>query len=863
MTKTSHIKFSSNLLWSAASLALLSALPMSQAAAQDKTKADSKDDNVSELIVTAQKREQRLKDVPIVVTTLSGKLLQNAGVHDIRELTILTPGLTVTSTSNESIVTARIRGVGTVGDNPGLESSVGVVIDGVYRARNGVGFGDLGEMERIEVIKGPQGTLFGKNTSAGVINVSTKAPSFKFGMDAELTGGNFGAQGEAFGITGPLVADQVAGRLYVAHRERNGFLNINKGIGPRTTLKDQDQNFTTARGQLLAIPNADSSIRIIADYTHRNENCCSAVQFRIGPTAAIVNALSGGNGVATTANPSARLAYANRSTAQVITDGGVSAEGKFKIAGLGTLTSITAVRDWKTTNAQDIDFTGADILYRNGDGNYMTRIKNYSQEFRLAGSTDKLNWIVGTFLAAEDLTHTDSYNYGSSYETYLSLILSGGTNPGLVSALSAKAPGTTFAPGLDVTDNYQTKSKYWAIFTNDNWKLSDAFEVTMGLRYTSENKQVDAMYKNLDGGAALAALTQFGISKAQFAGGGLAAITNPTWKALFTSGAASTVVGTLDQPWANPAFNGLVRHEGKTASKATGTFKAAYRWSPELMTYASYAKGYKAGGFNLDRTQTATAAGIAPDASLYFLPETVDSYELGAKTSLFGDKLLFNLAAYDQKFHNFQLNTFLGTAFVVESIPEVRSKGIDADIYWATPIKGLGFQGGVNLADTKYSTFTAAQLLNSTHFPGISLLPGNTISFAPKTSATAALTWAGLMGDLKGSWNLSAKYTSKYNTGSDLIPFKEQQAFTLVNARLGIGAPNSSWTFELWGQNLSNVTYKQVAFNGPLQGSGFQSTVQAGGSNPGTYYNSALDSNTYDAFMGAPRTYGVTLRLKY
>jgi iron complex outermembrane receptor protein len=140
---------------------------------------------VDSIVVTAQKREQNLQDVPVVVTAVGAKLLRDTGVKDIKDLTILTPGLTVTSTTSEASTTARIRGVGTVGDNPGLESSVGVVIDGVYRPRNGVGFGDLGEMERIEVLKGPQGTLFGKNTSAGVINIVTKEPEFGFGANAE------------------------------------------------------------------------------------------------------------------------------------------------------------------------------------------------------------------------------------------------------------------------------------------------------------------------------------------------------------------------------------------------------------------------------------------------------------------------------------------------------------------------------------------------------------------------------------------------------------------------------------------------------------------------------------------------------
>src|SRR5687767_11886278 len=170
-----------------AGLALLGAPGLAAAQAQ----ADN-DATVDEIVVTAQMREQSLQDVPIVVTSVNAQQLRDAGVRDIKDLTIVAPGLTVTSTSSSAVTTARIRGIGTVGDNPGLESSVGIVIDGVYRPRNGVAFSDLGETERIEVLKGPQGTLFGKNTSAGVISVVTARPEFDFKSNVELTAGNYG-----------------------------------------------------------------------------------------------------------------------------------------------------------------------------------------------------------------------------------------------------------------------------------------------------------------------------------------------------------------------------------------------------------------------------------------------------------------------------------------------------------------------------------------------------------------------------------------------------------------------------------------------------------------------------------------------
>ncbi len=185
------------------------------------------------LVVTAQKREEVMQDVPIAVTALSQQTLQDTGVRDIKDLQILVPGLTVTSTQSETITTARIRGIGTVGDNVGLESSVGVVIDGVYRSRNSTGFGDLGELERIEVLKGPQGTLFGKNTSSGVINVVTRKPGFERTADGEVTFGNYSALGLAGSFNTPL-GDYAALRVYAAHRNRDGWMTVKTGAGPRS-----------------------------------------------------------------------------------------------------------------------------------------------------------------------------------------------------------------------------------------------------------------------------------------------------------------------------------------------------------------------------------------------------------------------------------------------------------------------------------------------------------------------------------------------------------------------------------------------------------------------------------------------------
>ena len=827
---------------SAVVLAGLGASSAAQAQTSDVQTVDS-------IIVTAQKREQNLQDVPVVVTAVGAKLLQDTGVRDIKDLTILTPGLTVTSTSSEASTTARVRGVGTVGDNPGLESSVGVVIDGVYRPRNGVGFGDLGEMERIEVLKGPQGTLFGKNTSAGVINVVTKEPEFGFGGSGELTFGNYGAKGAAASVTGPLYEDKLAGRLYVAARKRDGYNDVVTGNGPSKRDEDADSNFYTVRGQLLFVPDDKATFRVIADYTRRDENCCGAVQIRTGPTAAILALVSGqSTPVATTADPFARVAYSNRGAPAKIVDKGVSLQGDIDLP-FGSLTSISAIRDWRTDNGQDADFSLADLAYRNKDGTNYSEFRTYTQELRLAGKTDKFDWLVGAFLADERLETRANFLYGNDYEQYLGRLLSRSTaNPAgianFISILTGRAPNTTFTPGQGLYDRYNQRATTVALFTNDTWHVTDAFEITAGLRYTSEEKKLDTYQTNSDGGIGC--------------GTALSAAGQARIASIVGAAATPTVIGNLCLPWANPLFNGRGTKQERSDKEWSGTLKASYRLSPEVFTYASFARGYKGGGFNLDRTQSSNglpsgASGVTPIYDTSFPAEFVDSYEIGIKNTLFNRTVLFNVSAFSQKFTDFQLNTFLGTSFVVRSIPEVNSKGVDADFLWFTPVHGLTVQSGFTYADTKYGK----QAIPNDPGNALALLPGSNLSLAPKYSASGSLTYETPVGDnLKARFNIGAKYSSSYNTGSDLFPPKVQKAYTVVNGRVGVGSADDHWTLELWAQPLFNEKYYQVAFNGTLQGSSGLSATQ-------NTYNAALDTITYDAFLGAPRTYGVTLRSKF
>jgi iron complex outermembrane recepter protein len=771
---------------------------------------------LSDLVVTASKREQSLTEAPLSLTYIPGALAQDAGVHDIKDLQVLVPSLLVASTSNPTYTTARIRGVGTVGDNPGLESSVGVVIDGVQRSRNGVALTDLGELERIEVLKGPQGTVFGKSTSAGVINVLTKAPAWTFGAEGELTVGEHGARGVSAAVTGPIVDDILAGRLYAASRVRDGYYAISTGEGPRTETRDDDQDLQTIRGQLLWKIAPAATLRVIGDWTRREENCCVGVTVRTGPSAPWVDSLAADNGVLAPADPGARRANWNRNTHAFIDDQGLSAELNWDSGG-AALTSLTAWRLWDADLGQDWDFTSADVAYRPDDGAFGARFETISQELRLAGASERLDWMVGAYYGQEDLTRTDALYYGADYEAYLGLVLTGGANPNRVSELTGLPVGASYVNGQGERDAYDHETRTWALFTDNTLHIAPGLDLNAGLRFTADKKTVDARYSNTDGGRACAA-------------------------ALARS-AAST--GTLCLPWSNPAFNNLTLSQSLSDENTSGQVKLIGRPNERIGVYVGYARGYKAGGFNLDRAQT----NLIADRSTAFPAETVRSADLGVKTNWMDGRLIVNASLFDMRFDDFQLNTFLGTTFVVRSIPRVTARGADLDFIWRAPVEGLTLQGGATYADTKYGTHPT---------PGLPLLPGARLAFAPLWSASLSGGYERNLGDdLKGRLSLSAKYSSDYNTGSDLLPAKVQKAFVLVNARVAVAGAADRWALELWAQNLTDERYYQVAYNAPFQGStGLRDA-------PAPVYDAARDTQTYGAFLGAPRTLGATVRLRY
>lgn len=905
-------------------LALLGAgmafLPTAAFAQDEEAAAEPEAENV--IIVTAQGRQQALADVPVAISAINSDTLINSGANDIRQLNQVAPSLLVSSTGSEANGSARIRGIGTVGDNPGLESSVPVFIDGVYRSRSGIGLNELGELDRVEVQRGPQGTLGGRNSSAGLISIFSKKPEFTFGGTAEATYGNYDFFRIGGSITGPIT-DNLAARLDGIYVKRDGFYT---DPANNTDINDRDRLF--ARGQLLFEPTDALSIRLIADYTYRDEKCCAATYVDASITPSIGNLnnpstpltplqTNGNNIINVLRDLGQNLAAFNqgfdrtvsvtpgRSYAGVTKDYGFSAQVDYDFGG-ATLTSITAYREYRSGQASDTDYGTVDILYRAESDDAYRQFHTFTQELRLQGEAfdGKLDWLVGGFFANEELTVRDNLRFGNQYGRFANCrIISGGGLAGLYSPTSplCVAPGVgpatlaaaTGASGADIVagftaldslndrgttnDSYFQDGTNWALFTHNIVNITDSLALTLGLRYTNDEKDFSATFGNDN----TVCTTVQGLLLDDLSS------TNATARAL-----AGSLIGLSCQGNSTAELNGVSISDDRSEDEWTGTAILSWKATDDLLVYGSYARGYKAGGFNLDRSalkspiqpfggQTGAQALVG---NLQFDPELVDSYEIGLKYATRPFSL--SLAAFRSDFSNFQLNTFNGTVFLVQNIngcdgdlvggPSadrdtsattgacaasdvsygVRTQGVEIETQ-INPLDDLNIAGGVTYARTRYVDDLVGTSAGAPLDPALRQLPGDNLSNAPEWVATGSITWTPAIGSsgLTGLVYFDGRYTEGYNTGSDLFPQKEQESFALFNARIGIRGPDLKWSLEFWGQNIFNKDYAQVAFNSPFQ-AGTTSAPFVDPQFPG-------GRQIFSHFLAEPRVYGVTGRFNF
>jgi iron complex outermembrane recepter protein len=924
---------SRSLKLSAACIAL--ALP-SMAFAQEAPQGEDSSD--AEIVVTAQGRSQVLSDVPVAISAVNAETLQNSGANDIRQLNQVAPSLLVSSTGSEANGSARIRGIGTVGDNPGLESSVPVFIDGVYRSRSGIGLNELGEIDRVEVQRGPQGTLGGRNSSAGLISIYSKKPSFTFGGSGELTYGNYDFMRAASSVTGPI-SEQLAFRVDGVYVKRDGFYRDDQN---GRDINNRDRYFL--RGQFLFEPTDALSVRLIADYTFRKEECCAATyidqsvnQFignlnnlaspltqpgtsgSTGPNAArpsdtgnnIINilrdlgqplaALNQGFGRTVSVSP-------NREFSGETKDYGFSGQVDYDFGG-ATLTSITAYRQYRSGQASDTDYGEVDILYRAPSDDAYRQFHTFTQELRLQGEAfdGKLDWLVGGFFANEKLTVRDNLRFGNQYGRFATCrLVSGGSLAGLYSPASAgclaarpEAFGTA-SPiiygafdrlnGMNdrgtTLDSYFQNGTNWAAFTHNILHLTESLDLTLGLRYTTDKKKFNAKFGNDNTvcTANQAALSSLLTPTVDTNGDNI-----PDFAPL---GAISTgIIGLSCQGNSTAELNGVSIRDDRNEDQITGT--AILSWKPvdDLLVYGSFARGYKAGGFNLDRsalkspvpTFASVGGAQALVGNLQFDPELVDSYELGAKFS--NGPFGLSVSAFRSDFSSFQLNTFNGTVFLVQNINGcnnlvggsnadtdlsnttgrcaasdithgVRTQGVELEAS-LSPARNFRMAAGLTYAKTTYRDDLIGTKNGAPLDSALRKLPGDNLSNAPEFVATSSITWTPDIGSngMSGLVYIDGRMTSDYNTGSDLFPQKEQDGFAVFNARIGLRGADEAWGIELWGQNIFNQDYAQVAFNSPFQ-SGATAAPFVDPQYPG-------GRQIFSQFLAEPRTYGITLRGKF
>jgi iron complex outermembrane recepter protein len=777
-----------------------------------------------------------------------------------------------------------------------------------------------------------------------MISIISKKPEFQFGAKGEATYGNFNFMRFSGSVTGPI-SETLAARLDGVYVKRDGFY---KDTANNTDVNTRNRYFL--RGQLLWEPNDAVSVRLIADYTSRKEKCCAAtyVDQTVNPYIGNLNNLSSltapsapltplspnGNNIINVLRDlgqsltSFNQGYARqisvspgRSFAGETTDGGLSAEVKWDLGGVN-LTSITGYRDYKSGQGSDTDYGSVDILYRTPSDDAFRQFKTFTQELRLQGEAfdGKLDWLVGGFYANEKLTVQDNLRFGSQYGRFATCrVISGGgfaglyspANPGCLTPVvgpatvaaasgggvtgAAIAAGFVTLDGLNnlgsTTDRYNQTSKNWALFTHNIINITDGLDLTLGLRYTNERKNFSALFGNNNTvcTAQQAALTSALTS------------TNATARAL-----ASGLIGLSCQGNSTAELNGVAINDKRSESEFSGTSILSYKVNEDLLMYASYSRGYKAGGFNLDRsalkapvelvgsTPTTTFAALggaqALVGRLQFDPEIVDAYEIGAKYAT--GPLSISVAAFRQDFQNFQLNTFNGTVFLVQTLNGcgtslggadrdqnassaganfnaaaattgacaasdvtygVRSEGVEVEAS-LVPAKNFRVAAGITYSDASYNNNLVGNRNGAALDPALRKLPGNNLSNAPKIVTTASVTWTPDIGSsgMSGLVYIDSRMTSDYNTGSDLFPQKGQDGFALFNARVGIRGADEKWALELWGQNIFNQDYAQVAFNTPFQ-AGTTSAPFVDAQYPG-------GRQIFSQFLAEPRTFGVTLR---
>lgn len=799
--------------------------PVAQAGSQAPGAAETKVEQLDEFVVRARSREEKLQDVPIPVSAVSGKALERNNAVTIQDFAKLTPNLLV-HVPNARQQSIAIRGVGKNVSNDALEPSVGVIVDGVASGYIAQAWGDFGDVDHVEVLRGPQGTLMGKNTTMGVINVVSKAPSFTPDSNIEVSAGDHKSLGIKASTGGPIQDEVLAYRVSAFAQKRNGpFTNIAPG---QTNETFQERDRFGAKVSFLLLPSDSVSVRLNLDRQESAELLPWGQPPLIGEPATFKNGVSrtlvtSGNGATINAlTYTSRLARSYFGGYQpVIGDwdrvdnrgsrptrsasNGVSAEVNWNLDG-AKLTSITAYRDALFDAKNDNTWTHFDIT-RSGA---LIDQKQVSEELRLSSSIGKsVDYTAGIYLLDSEVDSTDRSLAGTDAGAF-------NASAAQYTTLSSRAVGKLLLQD-SLRDQFvrtrtQPHTKTAGAFGQANWHLDEKSTLTLGLRQTHEEK-TNSFSKSFDNSSLVkngdAFYTALGASAAELN--------------------AAKAISNNQLGSKGPAFQSYdIAGADIKATSYSWLINPSHKLTEDVLLYASVGKGEKSGSTQLDASGTNGATKPVP---FTVAPERVLDFELGTKATLFNKALVVNANIYQSKITDYQqtlsevdqvatANTGV-TAFrnFLGNVPGVTLRGLEVDGSYAVNARLLlSFGAAYNQAfysdfrNSPCSTDISGQLDPVTGKTSaanqVCDFTSKTLPYAPKISGNVGGDWRM---PLAGRHNLhvfgNLVYRGKANYAADLSALGERDGYTIIDGGIGIQSKDGKWELALVGKNLGDTKY--------------------------------------------------------
>jgi outer membrane receptor protein involved in Fe transport len=756
---------------------------------------------VEEVIVTATKTEKTLQEVPIAVSVVTADTIEKANITDIYDLRSIVPSLDSRRFTSPTEATYVIRGFGNGSYNPGIEPSVAVFIDGVYRSSMQAQIADLPAIERIEVLRGPQSTLFGKNATAGVINVVTKKPSFDESGYVSTSIGSNNMKKFKYYKTGPL--DETKAYSFYANIHKADGHSNNMTTGNTSNNRDR----FSVRGEMLFDLANEASLRLTVDYDEYDEICCAVGSANYGAANQVAAVLGGG---VIPNDPFTEKVFFDFDPVTEGDNSGITLHYTREGDG-NTLESITSIRNSYNTNVQDVDFDAASIVNPSPQAKELDAV---TQEFRLySNDNEKFNWLVGGYYYQEDLNWDESIYFGPLWRPYVEAFLPPGTISGIAGAFGIP-DALLFASGQGGTETATQDNTTTSIFAQVDIQLTEKLSAIVGASYMEDEKTVSYSQINTDV-----------LSNLDFVGAGtlglIAAGFPPAQAAVLATDPAFNPLIALQGLQLIPQFTNFpnAAQDGKSSDDNIDyTFKLSYELSDTVSIYGGVSTGFKASAWNISRNSDADAAEVAalsaagtpvsPNRSVgrrYAGPEEAEVTELGAKIILPSGYL--NIALFDQTIDGFQSNTFIGTGFVLANAGSQSADGYEFDLVYS-PLENIDLMMSGVFLDPVYDSFPGSAFGD---------LSGTTPSNIPEDTITTSLTWNWDMNGWAGYTRVSHLYSSE----AVLLENPEAQAIIdsqgngyrkmdTLNFSTGIEKDNLS--IRLYGQNVNDDEYLTSAF---------------------------------------------------